>query len=193
MKSAKTHFFAVVILFSFFCSSSKAAMVLYFESSPESWVGQGLTVLATPEDGYSFEAERNFDNGVTFKIESSSDWWWLELAAPYEATLVPGFYDNAARFPFQDIDQPGLDFIGNNRGNNENSGHFTVLEAVYGAGGEVESFAVDFTQYGEEDPLRWINGQVRYNSDVPYIPEPTTVLLLGLGALFVRNKRRGDF
>ena len=172
-----------ILLVLVFVSASKAATVLYFESSPESWVGHGLTVLATPEDGYSFVAKRNFDNGVSFDIKNhwndphhpDHDHWRLELAAPYEATLVPGFYYNAARFPFQDIDQPGLTFSGNHRGNNRNSGHFTVLEAVYGAGGAVESFAVDFTQYGEENPLWWINGQVRYNSDVPYIPEPATV------------------
>lgn len=180
----------LVVLFTFSSVSAEAATVLYFESSPESWVGHGLTVLATPEDGYSFVAQRNYDNGVTFHIESPSDYWHLDLAAPYEATLVPGFYDNAARFPFQEIDQPGLSFSGNHRGNNKNSGHFTVLEAVYGAGGTVESFAVDFSQYGEENPLWWINGQVRYNSDVPYIPEPSTVLLMGLGGLALLRKRR---
>jgi len=186
----------VVILFSFRSVSADAALVLYFESSPESWVGHGLTVLTTPEDGYSFVAVRNYDNGVTFRVENYlnpppyDQHWRLELAAPFNATLVSGFYDNAARFPFQDIDQPGLSFTGNHRGNNRNSGHFTVLEAVYGPGGGVVRFAVDFTQYDEENPRWWINGQVRYNSDVPYVPEPATLALFGLSALGIRKRRK---
>ena len=171
---------------------SMAATVLYFESSPSSWVGHGMTLHVTDQDGYSFTAKRNYDNGVNFSISSETphDHWHLNLAAPFEETIAPGLYEDAARFPFQDYDQPGLTFYGNHRGNNQNAGFFEVFEAVYTPTGAVERFAVDFTQYGEGNPDRWINGMVRYNSDVP-IPEPTTVFLLAFGSLeLLRRKRR---
>jgi len=44
-----------------------------------------------------------------------------------------------------------LTFSGNHRANNRNLGFFEVLEAAYDPFGALESFAVDFTQYGEQN------------------------------------------
>ncbi|XAL98443.1 PEP-CTERM sorting domain-containing protein [Phycisphaeraceae bacterium D3-23] len=168
-----------------------------FDSAPGTWVGQGFTDYSVaPSNGWSISAERNNDNGVTFDItrdagpdpNMSNYFWRLDLAAPFNADLTPGFYDETARWPFQDTDQPGLTLSGNHRGNNRNGGFFEVLEAEYGPGGEVLRFAVNFTQYGEEQESRWITGQLRYNATVP---EPGSAMLCALGgAALLRRRRR---
>jgi hypothetical protein len=185
MTSVRLLLLLIVVFVGFFSANPVSAnTVLYFESTPESWVGHGITLHATIEDGYVFGASRNFDNGVNFTITRASphDHWELNLAAPFNATIVPGLYEGAARFPFQDADQPGLTFSGNHRGNNRNAGFFEVFEAIYSPSGAVERFAVDFTQYGEENPNWVVWGKMRYNSEVP-IPEPTTVALLCAGVV----------
>jgi hypothetical protein len=89
--------------------------------------------------------------------------------------LTVGLYEGATRWPFQNDEDPGLSFSGNHRGNNRNLGFFNILEAVYLPSGGIESLAVDFTQYGEQNPDWWINGKLRYNSDVSVVPLPASV------------------
>ncbi|MBE9117193.1 hypothetical protein IQ249_14930 [Lusitaniella coriacea LEGE 07157] len=168
-------FTALIAVLGFFnCEALAASLTtLQFESAPRSWVGRGQSRSVTPEDNFSFSASRNFDNGVSFRINNlvsnpprDSKYWTLNLAAPFEALLTPGLYSDTARFPFQSAGQPGLTFSGNHRGNNRNGGFFEVLEATYLADGTVASFAVDFTQYGEQQQERWINGKLRFNSNI---------------------------
>lgn len=189
---------AAVIAFSVASTASLASMILSFDSSELSWVGQGESHTVTPGDGYIFSGgEHRFDNSLRFAVASLNspfgpDWdprsgerynyWHLSLAAPFDQVLGLGYYDNTARYPFQNDDQPGLTFSGNHRANNRNSGHFEILEIVFDGIGNVTSLAVDFTQYGETNPDWWINGKLRFNSNVP-ISLPGTVLLLSLGML----------
>lgn len=184
-----------------------------FDSSATSWVGQGESISVTPEDGYLFTQTTNFDNGLSFRIASpnspfgpsfnSSDrdynYWSLDLAAPYNALLEVGLYSDTARFPFQAEDQPGLTLSGNHRGNNRNGGFFEILEIIFDANNVLSSFAVDFTQYGEEQESRWITGKLRYNSSVSAksVPEidisaaPISVLVLAcLLCLAVERRKR---
>ena len=173
-----------------FSAPANATSFLFFESSPESWVGQGQTLFATPDDGYEFTAAPNYDNGVNFSViyPGYSNWWYLNISAPFDQPLSVGLYENATRWPFQSPDAPGLSFYGNGRGNNRNLGFFEVLEANYDPLGTVQSFAVNFTQYGEENLNKWINGQLRFNSSVPLTtPEPRTFMLMidGLFGLMI--------
>jgi len=180
-----------------------AAFILSFDSSPNSWVGQGESRFITPDDGYTFNARSNFDNGLSFNISRGApfgdplrDWWTLDLAAPFENLLTVGLYENATRWPFQAVDAAGLTFSGNHRGNNRNLGFFEVLEATYDPFGVIESFAVDFTQYDEQNLNKWIVGKLRFNSQIPVnVPEPGTMLLLlvglfGLTIASIRARRK---
>jgi len=188
-KYLKIHICSVTFFLFFLSIHVQAAFILSFDSSPNSWVGQGDSRFVTPGDGYDFSVRTNFDNGLSFSIERDApygdplrDWWTLELAAPFGDLLTVGLYEDATRWPFQADDAPGLTFSGNHRGNNRNLGFFEVLEATYDSLGALESFAVDFTQYGEQNLDRWIVGQLRYNSEVPLnVPEPGTLLLLFIG------------
>lgn len=166
-----------------------------FTSSPTAWVTHGITdyPAITPDDGWTFTVQRNFDNGVSFNISrptsvppfTSVNSWSLDLAAPFNETLVPGDYLDTARFPFQDTNQPGLTLSSTGRGNNTNGGFFEVLVADYAPNGDVERFAVNFTQYGERNVNNWTTGTLLYN-----VPEPGSATLLLLGTAAAARRRR---
>ena len=162
------------------------------DSSPTSWVARGYTdYTVTPADGWTFTSSRNFDNGVQIYLQgpplpgTSVDYWRLNFAAPGDALLVPGSYPNIQRFPFQDIDRPGLEFGSTGRLDNQAGGFFDVLEATYGPGGEVLTFAADFTHYGEAIQSRYTIAEIRYNA----VPEPAAVGLAVPALLLLRRKR----
>ncbi|MFA5336455.1 MAG: PEP-CTERM sorting domain-containing protein [Candidatus Omnitrophota bacterium] len=183
---------ALIMVSSVFTVRIEASTILYYTSSPFSWVGGGETVAVTREDGFAFFASRNYDNGVSFGIndfatnpdDQAQRSFSLDLAAPYDAVLLPGHYADATRFPFQEEAYPGLSFSGYGRGNNTLLGYFDVYEVTYGVHDEVLTFAADFVQYdgGFEDA--WNRGSIRYNSDYP-IPEPSTFALLLAGLPFL--------
>lgn len=208
-KQNKTFFslilFACALVFD---SQVAAAPVtgLYYTSSATSWVGNGETISVGPSDGFNFSVNRNFDQGISFAINdfatnpnfSSTRWWYLDFAAPFNQTLQTGHYSNATRFPFQQFDTPGLTFSGNGRGDNQLSGFFDVLEISYGAGGDVLSFAANFTQFDENITDWWNRGSVRFNSNIALlaVPEPHSLALFAMGgmiligALALRSKGR---
>ncbi|MGF1486998.1 MAG: FG-GAP-like repeat-containing protein [Prochloraceae cyanobacterium] len=142
--------------------SEIATTSLTLDSPQGDFIGQGQFTYLTPADG-TFNISRNFDNGVSLNFLSNTDFWSVDLAAPRDAILTPGAYEGAARFPFQELTQPGLNVSGNGRGSNRLSGRFDVFEAVYGPDGTVERFAADIVQRSEEfgPPLEV---KVRYNA-----------------------------
>ena len=132
------------------------------------YIGQGLQQAFTPADG-TFAAARNFDNGINVSFNGGSTTWTIALSAPGDATLVPGSYENATRWPFQSPTGAGLSVFGSGRGCNTVTGRFDVLEAVYGAGGQVLRFAADFEQHCEGmEPALF--GAVRYHSTIAAPP-----------------------
>ncbi len=199
-------FIALLALLTIFLGSSGQGLAtpitgLYYESSPQSWVGGGATVLVTPSNNFDFIAYRNFDSGVSFAVNDfstnpdfwSTRWWYLDFSAPFDQLLQVGHYSNATRFPFQDFNDPGLDFSGNGRGNNQLSGYFDVQEVSYSPNGQVLSFAADFTQFDENFESRWNKGSIRYNSVIPLlsVPEPHSLALLAIGSVgLVASYRR---
>jgi hypothetical protein len=146
---------------------SQGATLLSFNSEPGDFIGQGQQFTFTPADG-TITPSRNFDNGVSVSF-SGAQFWSLDFAQPAGATLQPGMYEGATRFPFQSPTQPGLSVSGAGRGCNTLTGRFVVLEAVFGAGGAVQQFAADYEQHCEGGAPA-LFGSVRINSDVPLAP-----------------------
>jgi len=179
------------------CSSLAVAGVTRLtvvDSSPSSWVARGYSdYTVSPDLGWTFGASRNFDNGIGPNLlgpalpGTSVSSWRLNFAAPNNAEIIPGFYDDFARFPFQNSSQPGLEFSSTGRLDNRASGFFNVLEATYDTNGDVLSFAADFTHYGEQNLNNWAIVEVRYNAT---IPEPKTMVLavLSLGGMLLLRR-----
>lgn len=188
--------FVALLLTLSLASDARAGTVTRFtvvDSSPSSWVARGYDdYTVTPDLGWTFTAGRNFDNGVSIFLEgppppgTTVTYWRLNFAAPFEEVITPGFYPDFQRFPFQDHDRPGLEFASTGRLDNRASGFFEVFEATYDAGGEVLSFAADFTHYGEENLNNYAIVEVRYNA----IPEPATAILVLVGLPILRRRRR---
>ena len=144
--------------------------ILFLDSAPGDYIGGGMQHTVTPTTG-SFTASRNFDNGVSISVNTTGGVWSLAFAAPGDAILVAGTYDNATRWPFQSPVNPGLSVSGMGRGCNTLTGSFVVREAVYGATGQVQAFAADFEQHCEGGPAALL-GSIRINSSVPFTPPP---------------------
>jgi hypothetical protein len=144
-----------------------------FTSTPGSWVGHGyLNYSITPANGWNFNATASTDHRFIRLsardprpgAPTSNYYWDLELETPDGSPLAPGFYGGATRYPFNDPGEPGLTLSGNHRGNNMNTGYFTVLEADFGAGSTVNRFAVNFRQHDEGSANKWVDGHLRLKS-----------------------------
>ena len=140
---------------------------LLLDSDLGDFVGGGQLLFLTPADG-ALRASSNFDNGVSGSFSSSTHFFNWDFAAPNQQPLSVGVYDNAARFPFQNHDQPGLDVFGDGRGCNMLTGRFEVKQVEYSASKEVKAFWATFEQHceGAAPALR---GELRFNADLPML------------------------
>ncbi len=138
--------------------------LLYFNSEPGDDIGGGLRFTMTPADG-AFALSR-FEGGV-YVAFTGPEFWQLLFAPPAGTTLAPGVYPAAVRATTtRPPGSPGLEVMGAGRACQALTGRFAVLEAEYGADGEVLRLAVDYEQHClGGDPALF--GSVRYRSSVP--------------------------
>lgn len=167
----------LAIIFSFLITMSWASLsyaetILVLDSEPGDSVGQGQQQTFTLADG-DFTAIRNFANGVSITFQGSGfTFWTLDFAAPRNAELIAGPYENATRLAFQSSTKPGLDVSGDGRGCNMLTGRFDVLEVVYGSNEEIVKFAANFEQHCEGATPALL-GSMRFNaSNEPFPPPP---------------------
>ena len=163
--------------------------VLYFTSTPGSWIGQGQTLTIE-----RVTASRYYDQGAyTNAVILSAGGYQLTLVEPNYTLPTVGYYDNVTRWPFMG-EGAGMWFTAPGRGDNQISGWFDVLEATYSPiDGSVESFAVNFRQYDETSTTEWTEGSIRYNSSIAVgVPEPSSAALVLSAAIafFVVRKSR---
>lgn len=126
--------------------ASAFANSLTFVSEAGDWVGQGETHSFV--EGVTAAASSD-NRTINVAVNTTDHWFYLDLAAPATQQLVPGVYNGAVRYPFQEPSQPGLSFYGDGRGCNTLTGTFTVTKAVYGPYGYIQEFEADFEQHCE--------------------------------------------
>lgn len=199
---------ATVAIIGIGANQSEAAMaelgsLVYLHAEPGSWVGGGIgSEEVLWEHGYDgiFFVDKGTDYGITVSY-NDGDHWFFRFAAPtYDITsntndgqsLEVGLYDNATRLPFNSPTEPGLNFSGNGRGNNELGGWFNVLDVAYGDDGDLMRLAIDFRQYDDSEEMFGPStyGSLRINSDVPYNPVPiqSSAILLASGLFFLKRR-----
>jgi hypothetical protein len=74
------------------------------------------------------------------------DGWELDLSAAQDSQLAPGTYKGAARYPFEEGNEPGLSLSGAGRGCNKVSGEFTVTKLRRDRENHLLELAARFTQ-----------------------------------------------
>lgn len=130
---------------------------LSFNGDSGDYISQGKAWSYSTANGDQLDVSSG--NGATLSVRVNAyngDWWTLDLDAPgtldrpvpgQSATLVPGTYSAAHRYPFNGTG-PGLDLSGNGRGCNELTGSFTVTKSVI-VGSYVQTFDATFEQHCE--------------------------------------------
>ncbi|MCK5415910.1 PEP-CTERM sorting domain-containing protein [Candidatus Parcubacteria bacterium] len=142
-------------------------------------------VLLTDAEGI-FSARNNANNGVTITVDCFSEWWYLSFfPSKEEDELLLGLYPNAESFRI-DPSTPGLDVFSSNYTGNQ-LGEFDILELSYAQDGNVLSFAANFTQFNQFNPV--VTGEIRINSSPVPVPEPCTLLLFGTGLVGIATIR----
>jgi len=154
--------------------------------------GQGIHNWGTEEGAFTSQLHYSSVNKGIEIIYDGHGYWTLDFAAPNNAPLAVGVYENATRWPFQSSVLPGLDISGDGRGCNELSGNFEVLEVEYSQDNQsLVRFAANFTQHCENSPAP-LEGSIYYNSTISPTPTPTpTPTPGGTGDCNQANIKRG--
>jgi len=154
----------------------------YFTSTSQSIVGQGESFLVTPDDGYTFSASINANNGISLIISSPTRTWNLDFAGPNSVPLAVGPYNNAQLWPFQGPGQPGMAVTTPGRVPASIIGFFQILNIQIGPGNVVQAFDADFLQYDNGLLSQANQGELRFRAVNP-VPEPGVAALAAAGLL----------
>jgi hypothetical protein len=148
---------------------------LSFSGDPGDYITGGLSYSYSTDAGDILNVSSNNENSfIEVAVTGyNGDWWYLDMAAPSGQSLVPGTYTGATRYPFNGAG-PGLSLFGNGRGCNTLTGSFTIIDAVYGPNGYVQTFDATFEQHCEGADAA-ARGEVHIAN-----PAPPPALTLGL-------------
>ncbi|MHC5537426.1 Ig-like domain-containing protein, partial [Singulisphaera rosea] len=148
-------------------SAVTGVSLVTMSSQPGDYIGAGKSYTFSPGastfGGYVMSGGAYTSTVRIIVSGPANEWWSFAFVAPNQGPLVPGVYNNAVRWPFQQGAQPGLDVSGDGRGSNTLTGQFTVLQADYDANGNIVSFDATFEQHSEgQTPA--LTGHVQYNA-----------------------------
>jgi hypothetical protein len=122
---------------------------LSFSGDTGDYISQGKSWSYSTTNGDALNVSSSSDSLVSVSVNAyNGDWWYLDIDAPSGQVLAPGTYDAAHRYPFNGTG-PGLSLSGEGRGCNELTGSFTIINAVFGPQGYVQTFDATFEQHCE--------------------------------------------
>jgi len=128
-----------------------------YVSQPGDYIGQGRSGSITDPSQFRISGTAGV---VTVAIDTGTEWWSLDLAAPRGQQLGTGSYENITRARFNTT-YAGLDVSSTGRGCNEVKGRFTVNAISADAAGRVTSLDATFTQFCDAS-TGGLSGTVRY-------------------------------
>ena len=166
--------------------SGSEATSLYFYSEPGDSIGQGQELFLSGGNG-SFSLSENFDNGPRVVIFGEGNSFSAFFAAPFLDLLTPGLFQNATRFPFQALTDPGLAFSVNARGSSSLTGQFEILEIEHDASDIPIVLDVIFEQHSE-NRVPGLFGRVRV--DATTVPEPSSFVFCTSCFVLMQLRRR---
>jgi hypothetical protein len=139
---------------------------LRFSGDRGDYISQGESYSYSTSKGDELAVSSSTGSTVSISVNAyNGDWWTLTFDAPGTQVLVPRTYTAAHRHPFNGTG-PGLDLSGEGRGCNELTGSFTIIKAVFGPRGYVQTFDATFEQHCEGgDPAA--RGEVHISNRPP--------------------------
>jgi hypothetical protein len=140
----------------------KAVTSYSFTSADGDYIGQGGSGSYTAPD--ATVAVGGTAASLVVRVQSGSDDWTADLAAPRGDVLRPGVYRDAERAPFRTGRAPGLDVSGDGRGCNEVYGQFTINQIATDDSGAVTLLDASFTQHCESATAPALKGTVKFNA-----------------------------
>lgn len=119
---------------------------IYLQSDSGDYIGAGKNYLFTPSTAtVAVTADKNV-LGVNV---NTNTWWNAYFAIPNSnTTLVKGLFNGLTRYPFHDVTVGGLDWSGDGRGCNQETGWVAIDDVKY-ISGELQSIDVRFEQHCE--------------------------------------------
>jgi len=191
MRTRFTVCLAALLVASCASIASYGADLLYYTSSPHSYIGGGETLLL---EGLSADAsfKHGFPTSVVIRrLDSSGAFWEVALVGPNNSQPTVGSYSFTEGWPFQPSGQAGFIFGAENREDANVRGAFQVLE-IERVGDDLTKLAVDFTQFEKFNLPEFTMGSIRFHSDIPitFVPEPSTFALAALGGVGLLAVRR---
>lgn len=153
-----------------FPDAAEPQTLIYLNSQPGDWVGQGQQFMFTPADG-TITVQGTYNSGIqaSFTSPGFTHWFYLNFGPPVAQKFVKGAYVGAQRFAFHSPTTPGLDVYGDGRGCNTIAGQFLVEELVFNNDGSVARLSLDFEQHCDGAPPA-LFGSVRFNSKFTLAP-----------------------
>jgi hypothetical protein len=131
---------------------------LSFSGDAGDYISQGKSSSYSSSKGDALDVSSATGGTVSISVNAyNGDWWTLDFDAPgtpdrpvpgQPSVLAPGTYTGAHRYPFNG-NGPGLSLSGEGRGCNQLTGSFTIIKAVFGPQGYVQTFDATFEQHCE--------------------------------------------
>jgi hypothetical protein len=139
---------------------------LSFSGDSGDYISQGKSYSYSTSNGDALGVSSSTGSAVSISVNAQNgDWWTLDLDAPGTQVLAPGTYTGAHRYPFNGT-SPGLSLSGEGRGCNELTGSFTIIKAVFGPQGYVQTFDATFEQHCEGGSPA-ARGEIRISNPPP--------------------------